>query len=141
MPPSVSIANVRISSLALLTLFAASACSDYDSTEPARPMLTTLVVTLGTPVIVVGDTTTATAAGLDQYGKAITTGTVAWSSSAPAVAAVNPTTGVILGIARGTAQIAGITEGEQTASQVITIVSPMAVAVGGGSAKGRPRAR
>jgi len=141
MTPSASFPHVRASSFALLTLFAASACSDYDSTEPARPMLTTLVVTLGTPVIAVGDTTTATAAGLDQYGKAIPTGAVVWSSSAPAVAAVNPTTGVILGVAQGTAQVAGITEGEQTASRTITIVGAPAVGGVGGSSKGRPRAR
>ena len=110
-----------------LALVAASACSDYDTVQPSRAVLQTLSVTLDKPVIEVGSTTLATAAGLDQYGNSIQTGTVAWSSSATSVATVNPTTGEILGIGAGTARISGVTERDLSANQVITVVNTQSI--------------
>lgn len=129
MTQSIGRSDARTYTITLLTLFAASACSGYDSIEPARPKLTTLVVTLASPVIEVGEVTVATAAGRDQDGAPIPTGPVTWTSSAPTVAAVNPATGAILAVAQGTARITATAEGQQTAAQIITVVSAPAIRV------------
>jgi len=132
-------ANVRVVTMTLLTLFAASACGNYDSVDPASPELTSLTVTLSAPVIEVGDITFATAGGRDQYGSEVSTVTVTWTSSEPKVATVNSTTGVILGIAQGTARITATADGERTAAQTVTVIDAAAVAVDGGASKRDPQ--
>src|SRR4051812_35366256 len=66
-------------------------------TGTPTPVLTTITVTLGQPSLTVGQTTTATARGLDQVGASIEVGPVAWTSSNQAVATVN-TSGVVTAV-------------------------------------------
>jgi hypothetical protein len=116
------LSDARITTVTLLTLFVSSACGGHDSTEPQPSIPGTVTVTLGAPVIEVGEMTVAAAGGVDQYGDSTFTGTVTWTSSDPTIAAVSPTTGAILGIAPGTARITGTTDGPRTGAQIITVV-------------------
>ena len=116
------LSGARITTVMLLTLFVSSACRGYDSTEPEPSTPATITVTLGAPVIEVGEMTVATAGGVDQYGDSTSAGTVVWTSSHPTIAGVSPTNGAILGIAPGLARITGTTDGQRTGAQTITVV-------------------
>src|SRR5262249_6611979 len=92
------------------------------------PVLTTVTVSLSPVSLVPGQTATATASGKSQLGADMAPGTIAWSSSAPTIASVNATTGVVTAVAAGTAQItaaagtvAGQGSGTVTASPAIKI--------------------
>lgn len=130
---SAAFTDARVVTMMLLTLFAASACSDYDSVRPPSSEPTALTVTLAAPVIEVGQVTFATVAGVDQYGDTIPTGAVTWTSSALDVATVDSTTGSILGVALGTARITATADGQRTASQIITVISAPAITAGTGA--------
>ena len=67
-------------------------------------VLTTLAVSLSAPAIEVGRTATASAAGFDQQGAAMTIGVPAWSSNQPAVAIVSAN-GVVTAVAPGEATV------------------------------------
>jgi hypothetical protein len=71
---------------------------DSAPTTPNPTVLTTLSVSLAPATIQVGQT--ATAAGRDQFGASIATGTVTWVSSSPQVATVTAS-GAVLGVAAG----------------------------------------
>jgi hypothetical protein len=51
MNPATAFAGVRVGTTLLLTLFAVSACSDYDSVQPPPPELAPVTVTQGARVI------------------------------------------------------------------------------------------
>lgn len=107
--------------LIALALLAATACSSDDiTTKP--PELRDLTVTVSPNTLLVGETASATAAGIDQFGAAIATGTVTWSSNATAVATVSAS-GVVTGVGPGTAMI-GAAVGSLNKMQVITVVAP-----------------
>ena len=91
------------------------------SAPGASPRLTTISVSLSAATIQVGQTATATASGLDQNGSAIATGTTAWSSGTPAVAAVTGN-GAITALATGQSQITA-TAGGKSGSAMLTVVS------------------
>jgi hypothetical protein len=140
MNPASAFTDVRVVTMLLLTMFAAGACSssDYDAVQPPpppTPEVATLAVTLGAPVIEVGQETIATVAAVDQYGNSITPGTVAWTSSSPNVAVVDATGGAIRGVALGTARITATVDGQGTAAQIITVVNAPANGVGAGALK------
>lgn len=93
--------------LAALALFAALNSCGKDkaaSTAPPAPVLTTLTVSLGNPTIQVGQTTTATAAGRDQFGAQIATGAITWTSSSPQIATIS-SSGAVLGVSAGQSTI------------------------------------
>ncbi|MBC8088222.1 MAG: Ig-like domain-containing protein [Phycisphaerae bacterium] len=109
------------------------ACSESDPVVP--PALKTVSVTVPNTTIQAGLTTTATAAGLDQNGAPISTGTVIWSTVAPTVATVSAT-GVITAVAPGSTQIlatAGTVSGQVTITvtpaplvlTTITVATPL----------------
>jgi len=100
--------------MGIVALFVLASCKG-DSTAP--PSLTKLSVTTAAASVVVGQTTTATASGVDQNGASISTGTVTWSVGSSAVATVNTITGTVTGVAPGTTQViatAGKVSGEAT---------------------------
>ena len=107
----------------MLLAAASIACGGGDSspTPPNPAVLTTLSVSLAPTTIQVGQTATATAAGRDQFGASIATGTVAWSSSAPPVATVSAS-GNVLGVGAGQSTITA-TAGGLTASASIVVSS------------------
>ena len=54
----------------MMFTFACGGGGDAGPTKPATPQLTTIVVTISPSTIAVGQTATASAAGLDQNGAA-----------------------------------------------------------------------
>jgi uncharacterized protein YjdB len=90
------------------------------------PPVASVTVRLTAATIPVGATTTATATAFDDRGTSLTGRAVTWSSSAPAVATVS-TSGVVTGVAAGTAIISATSEG-RTGSVTITISAPVSVA-------------
>lgn len=104
-------------------LLLASGCGGGgETTAPPAPALTSIAVTLSSPSVTVGSTTTASASGRDQKGVAIATGPITWSSSANAVASVDAN-GVVRGLAVGTAQISASAGGKQ-GSATVTVIAP-----------------
>ena len=110
-----------IAAIAIATAFA---CSDGDSPVAPRPALTTVAVSVGSPAIEVGELTGATAAMLDQNGAPIPGGVVAWESDKPEIAAVNPTTGLVFGIAPGTATVTATVNGKRGSRAVTVAQAP-----------------
>lgn len=87
---------------------------------PVTPVVTTITVSLAASSLEAGTTTTASAAVLDQNNAAITGKTVAWSSDNQSVATVT-STGVVTGVAPGTANIIATLDGKDgRASSTIT---------------------
>ncbi len=100
---------------------------------------TTVTVALGSNAILTAQTTTATATARDAANAVIVGAPIAWSSSNTAVATVNASTGVVTGVAPGTANIVATTNGV-TGFAVVTVspapvatvtVNPGAVQIGG----------
>lgn len=94
-------------------------------TPPPTPVLTTVSVTLSAAAVFVGSTTTASAAGADQNGASIATGTVTWSVGTPSVASVT-SGGLVTGLAAGTTTIIATAGGRQ--GQATLTVNPVPVA-------------
>ena len=91
------------------------------------PVLTTINVTLPLTSITLGQTTTATAAGVDQNGAPFVTGSLTWSSLTPAVATVSAT-GVVTGLSAGTTQIVA-TAGGRTGQRLVTVTAIPAIVI------------
>ncbi|HKI96185.1 MAG TPA: Ig-like domain-containing protein, partial [Gemmatimonadales bacterium] len=75
-----------------------------------------------------GDTTTFVASGVDANGHPVPDAVFTWSSSAPAVASVDPATGTATAVGNGTAQVVATADGASgsgtlTVAQTITSVS------------------
>jgi hypothetical protein len=113
-------------------------CGDSGPVSVTR-VLTTITVTVAVPDPEIGQFTVATAATLDQYGAPIAAGPVTFASSAPAIAAISPTTGEILPLSAGTTEISASVDG-LSGSQTITVsraairvneVAPRGSATGG----------
>jgi hypothetical protein len=118
-------ARARLGALALLTLAASAACSaDYGTGN--RNRVTTINVAVPRQTIEAGEEITATSVQLDQYGYTIAA-TVTWSSSAPEIASVNPTTGKILAVAAGTATIKASAGGKSGQQNITVTKSPIVV--------------
>lgn len=116
--------------LALALMSALISCSGGDATQPTpTPVLNTLTVSLAAVSVTVGRGTTASATGQDQNGAAIATGSIAWSSSATAVATVDAG-GVVTGLTPGQAQIiasAGSRQGQATITVTQAVVATVTV--------------
>lgn len=102
-----------------VTLQASSACggSSKTTTVTVQPGATAPAAIGGTPSVPVGSTTTLTSSTVGG----------AWSSSNTAVATVNPTTGVVTGVAAGTATISYIVNngcGSASATLLVTVTVP-----------------
>ncbi len=116
--------------LALALLSALISCSGGDATQQTpTPVLSTLSVSLAAVSVTVGQGTTASVTGQDQNGAAIATGSIAWSSSATAVATVDAG-GVVTGLTPGQAQIiarAGSRQGQATITVTQAAVASVSV--------------
>jgi uncharacterized protein YjdB len=116
--------------VALVTLAACSGGGDAAPTTPPTPPPPTAVasvsVALGSPQLVVGGNTIATAETRSNTGASLTGRAVSWSSSNPTVASVS-STGAITALTPGTTSIVASSEG-QTGSATLTVVgAPVAV--------------
>jgi uncharacterized protein YjdB len=87
-----------------------------------------VTVTLNAPTILIGTATTATAVTRDASGTVLTGRGVTWSSSDPAVAVVDPVTGVVTAVSPGNAEIIATSEG--VSGQATLTVPPPVWSVG-----------
>jgi hypothetical protein len=87
-------------------------------TQTNPPVLASIAVSLSPPVIGIGVTSAATAAGQDQRGAAIATGAVTWTSASPSVATVTAS-GVVMGVSPGSAVITAAAGGKQGAATIV----------------------
>lgn len=113
--------NARILALALLAAGMAACGADPSGTS-AR-ILTSIEISLADQPAEVAQYTHATVIALDQYGDPIDTGPATFASGDPRIAAVSPTTGLILGISPGTTEITASTAG-MTAHRTLTVFVP-----------------
>ncbi len=109
--------------LALMVFSASVACSGDYGTGAKNRVVASVDVSLASSEIEVGQPDTATAVALDQYGAPIDAGPVTWSSTFTEVAVVQPTTGLILAIASGTAQITATIAGK-VGRRTVTVSPP-----------------
>lgn len=92
---------------------------------PPPPVVTTVTVTPSTASIVVGATVSLSATVKDAQGNVMTGQTVTWSTSSPSAATVN-SSGVVTGIAAGSATITATCAGKSGMSSV-TVTLPLPV--------------
>jgi M6 family metalloprotease-like protein len=117
------------SRLVVMTAALGLACggtgSDAPPTTPTRT-LTSISVSLPSTVLQVGQSTTATAGGLDQTGATMALGAVTWSSGSDNVATVNAS-GVVTGRGAGQTTITA-TSGGKSGTAPVTVVAGDALA-------------
>lgn len=117
--------SARVSQVFALAWVLSCGGSDAGPTAPNAPAasLTTLTVSLASSTVVAGQTTSASAAGFDQNGVAIATGTVLWSSGAPSLATVT-SSGTITALGAGQVTIIA-TAGGRSGQATLTILPPV----------------
>lgn len=100
-----------------------AACSGGGTTAPA--VVTTVTVTSAPTQISVNETAQASALVKDQNGNTLSGKTVTWESLNPSVAIVS-STGIIKGVAAGSATIKGTVEGVSGTAGII-VIAPVGV--------------
>jgi uncharacterized protein YjdB len=96
---------------------------------PPPPVVTTVTVTPPSASIAVGTTTTLQATVKDQSGNPMSGQTVTWSTSNPGAATVN-SSGVVSGVAAGSATITATSSGKSGTSAItVTAVAPVVTSV------------
>jgi uncharacterized protein YjdB len=96
-----------------------------NATLTVQPPVGSVTVALAASSISVGQTTTATATVRDAGNVVLTGRPVTWTSSTPAVATVNATTGVVTAVGPGLASIVATSEGI-AGGATLTVVVPVA---------------
>jgi uncharacterized protein YjdB len=93
---------------------------------PPAPVVTTVTVAPTSASIVAGATTTLQATVKDQNGNVMTGQTVTWSTNNPAAASVN-SSGVVTGVAAGSATITATSSGKSGTSSITVTAAPLVV--------------
>lgn len=96
-----------------------AACTEPSAPEPIVPTLTSITVALSATTITVGQTTQATASGVDQNDAPIATGAVTWTSNANATVSAD---GVVTAVAPGVATIVASAAGK-SGQKILTITA------------------
>ncbi len=118
-------ATTRRAALAAV-LFTLVACEN-SVTEPEPPFVESVAVSLPSSTITTGETTFATAAGVDQNSEPIALEEVLWSSSAESIATVNEA-GLVTGVAAGEARIIATSNGV-AGERTITVTAPPGIVI------------
>ncbi len=118
---------------ALLTLGSLSCGGSKDNTTPTPTaptpkVLTTIRVTLVDSVLVVGKTTQATAATLDQFGAAMSGKIVTWRSTDSTIASVQQT-GIVLALKDGAVSIQATADTKQGSANLRALFVPVLTTV------------
>jgi uncharacterized protein YjdB len=99
------------------------------SVTPPTPVATTVTVSPGVASLLVGGTSALQALVKDQNGNVMTGQTVSWSTSNAAAATVN-SSGIVTGVAAGSATITATSSGKTGTSAVtVTAVAPVVTTV------------
>lgn len=117
-----------ISLIWAVAVFGMAACSKESVTSAPRaptPVLTTVTVSLVPATIRVGETSSASAMGLDQHGSPMSTGAVVWSTGSAAIASVS-TSGIVTGLSEGQTPVIATAGGIQ--GRLTLTVTPAPVA-------------
>jgi uncharacterized protein YjdB len=105
------------------------ASASTQGAPPPPPVVTSVEVTPPSASLSVGTTTTLQATVKDQNGNAMTGQTVTWSTSNPGSATVN-SSGVVSGVAAGSATITATSSGKSGTSAItVTAVAPVVTTV------------
>ncbi|MEO8193133.1 MAG: Ig-like domain-containing protein [Gemmatimonadales bacterium] len=115
-------------SVFVLALLVAAGCKGSDGVDPL--VTTTVLVSTSATQISVNETTQASAIVRDQNGDPLTGKAIAWVSLNPTIASVDPTTGIITGVAPGNATIRGTVDGV-TGTATVRVIAPVQSCVGG----------
>lgn len=106
-----------------------SATAQITVNPPPPAPVASVTVTPATSTLVVGRTVTLEAVTRDASGNVLTGRTVTWTSSAPGIATVS-SSGIVTGVAPGTATITATSEGHSgSASVTVTAVPAASVSV------------
>jgi hypothetical protein len=97
-----------------------------DATPPAAE-LSFVLITPASSLLAEGETLQLTATGYDQFGAPMAGLTFAWASSDPAVASIDPDTGLATGVSAGAVQFTATTTGGVASAPAQCTVSPAAV--------------
>ena len=110
-----------------MSLGVLAGCGGGGPTGPVTSahVLSAVLVSLSSATITVGQTTTASAEGLDERGAAIGIGAPAWSTSSPVIATVNAS-GIVSAVAPGQTMITAVVNGNR--GQMLLTVVPVPVA-------------
>jgi uncharacterized protein YjdB len=98
---------------------------DGGPTGPPAPVLTAVTVTVAPSTIQVGQSATASAAGLDQNGAQLSLGSVTWSTGAPDIATVSAS-GVVSGVSPGQTLVTAASGGKQGQQSLTVVPVPVA---------------
>src|SRR5262245_52098011 len=120
----------RYSYIATLTLalLGTAACSDDNEPTAPTPVLTNVSITIPVNTLEVGEMSSAVAVGLDQNGQPMETPAASWQSDEPTIAAIQPSSGLILAIAPGTTRIRAMIDG-RVGERVLTVRTAFAVRI------------
>ena len=117
----------KLATLVALALSAACGGGDSPSTPvtppPQTPTVASVEVTPGTATLTPPATVQLTAVAKDASGNALTGKTISWNSSATAVASVS-SSGLVTGVAAGTATISASSDGKQGQATVTVVAHP-----------------
>jgi Tol biopolymer transport system component len=111
--------------LTLAAALSVTACSGDSPPEPpggGDPVVAVVEVTPTNPSVPVGNTVALGATAKDAAGATVDGTTFTWSSNNPGVASVAEATGVVTGVAPGTASISA-TGGGKTGSTTVTVTA------------------
>jgi len=106
----------------------ARASSEGVTSSPAsitvtRGTVASVAIVQASPTLAAGQTATLTAAARDARGNSLPGRAFAWVSSNPAVATINPTTGLVTGVIGGTTQITATSDGVASPAITLTVVN------------------
>jgi uncharacterized protein YjdB/alpha-tubulin suppressor-like RCC1 family protein len=110
-----------------MAMIAMAACGGDDKSPTGNPPVTvaSVAITPTTASVVVGATTTLTAVARDAQNNTLAGRTITYASSAATIATVSAT-GVVTGVAAGSAEITATSEGKSAAAQITVTPVPVA---------------
>ncbi|BAH37248.1 MAG TPA: hypothetical protein DGD08_00480 [Gemmatimonas aurantiaca] len=110
-----------------VAMIATAACGSDDKSPTGNPPVTvaSVAITPTTASVVVGATTTLTAVARDAQNNTLAGRTITYTSSAATIATVSAT-GVVTGVAAGSAEIAATSEGKTATAQITVTPVPVA---------------
>ena len=99
------------------------ACNDGNENAGAPRTVASVTVTPATATVAIGATTQLTGSALDSDGGTVTGTTLAWTSTAEAIATVS-STGLVTGVAEGEAKVIAASANGKADTAVVTVEKP-----------------